>query len=236
VHKYLFIGLVLFGSFSVSRADLALEQKADDGKHVRDSSMKIHGDKMRLDVERGTNAMFVIVDLGTRDSLTLMPATKTYLKRTGAELKQLADARRKAAGTNAMEMDAPSAPAVATGKTEKIDGLDTEIYTWSGGHKLEETLWVAKDYPNYKLIQAELAKVDAYNRDGAHRNGQPEMSKLPGMVVRIIVSADGEKGTNTLVSAKVDPLDAKMFELPADYKAYVPKPAKPTQPGQTPTP
>jgi hypothetical protein len=233
MHKYLFICLTLLGSLTASRADLALQQKADDGKHFRDLSILLHGDKMRLDVERGTNAIFVIVDLGTRDSLTLMPATKTYIKRTGTELKQLAETRRKAAGTNALDMDALPVPAVPTGKTEKIDGLDTEIYTWSGGHKLEETLWVAKDYPNYKLIQPELAKVDAYNRDGAHRNGQPEMGRLPGMVVRVVVSADGEKGTNTLVSAKVDPLDAALFELPADYTAYKATPLKPTQ---TPTP
>ena len=111
--------------------------------------------------------------------------------------------------------------------------MDTEIYTWSGGHKLDETLWVAKDFPNYKKIQAELAKLDRYSRGGAHRNGQPELSLLPGMVVRTEITVDGQTGTNTLVSAKVEALDASLFELPPDYTLWKPEPKPVTK---TPTP
>ena len=236
VHKYLFIFCVLLGPVVASRADLTLQQKADDGKHVRDLTTKIHGDKMRLDVTRDTNTLSIIVDMDTRDSMTLVPETKTYVKRSGAELKRLAEARKKAAGTNAPDLDAPSAPAVNTGKTEKIGGLDTEIYTWAGGHNLKETLWVAKDFPDYKLIQAELAKIDGYNRAGAHRNAQPELSLLPGMVVRMEIIADDQKGTNTIVSAKLDPLDASLFELPPDYTLEKPAPRPALKAPTTPTP
>ena len=227
--KNLAILFLLLGPLSACRADLTLEQKADDGRHIRSLITMIQGDMMRLDVAHETNAMSVIVNLDSRDSLTLMPETKTYLKRTGAQLKQLAEARRKAAGTNAPDPGTPAAPAVSTGKTEKIDGLDTEIYTWSGGHHLNETLWVAKDFPNYQQIQAELAKMDRYNREGAHRSAQPELSRLPGMVMRTEISADGERGTNTLVSVKVEALDASRFELPPDYTAYKPAPKPATQ-------
>ena len=84
-------------------------------KHLRELLTQIHGDKMRLDVSKDTNSIIVLVDLDTRDSLTLMPATKTYLKRTGVELRRQAELRRKAAGTNAPDLDAPTAPGVATG-------------------------------------------------------------------------------------------------------------------------
>jgi len=233
VYKYLLILSLVFGPLIASRADVTLELKADDGKHVRDLTTRIHGDKMRMDVEHETNAMVIIVDLVTRDSLTLVPDSKTYLKRSGAELLQVIEARRKSAGTNAAVMDAPAAPAVNTGKTEKVGGYDTEIYAWSGGRKLNETLWVAKDYPNYKLIQAELAKVDLYNRGGGHRNGQPELSLLPGMVVKSEIATDGQRGTNTLVAAKVEPVDASLFEVPADYTLWKPAP-KSTSKSSTP--
>ena len=236
MHKYLFVCLILLGSLTASRADLTLQQKADDGKHVRDLTTKIHGDKMRLDVTRDTNTLNIIIDMATRDSMTLVPETKTYVKRSGAELRAQAEARKKTAGTNAPDMDTPSAAAVDTGKAETIGGLDTEIYTWAGGHNLKETLWVAKDFPNYKLIQAELAKVDAYNRAGAHRNAQPEMSLLPGMVVRMEIIADDQKGTNTLVAATVEPLDASLFELPPDYTLEKPLPRPALKAPTTPTP
>ncbi|HEV2693472.1 MAG TPA: DUF4412 domain-containing protein [Verrucomicrobiae bacterium] len=224
-----FILLILLGSLAISRADLTVEQKADDGRHIRLLTTKIHGNKMRLDVRHDTNMLNIIVNLDTRDSWTLTPETKTYLQRSGADLQLVAAARRKAAGTNALEMDAPSALPVNTGKTEKIGELKAEIYTWSGAHDLKETLWVAKDFPNYKAIQTELAKVDVYNRAGAHRNGQPELSLLPGMVLRTEISTDGQKGTNTLVSATVDAVDASQFELPAGYTLWKPakKPAEP---------
>ncbi|MDR3459442.1 MAG: DUF4412 domain-containing protein [Verrucomicrobiae bacterium] len=225
--KYQFILLLLLGPLIASRADLTLEQKADDGRHIRTLVTRIHGDKMRLDVARDTNTLSIIVDLATRDSMTLVPETKTYVTRTGAQLRAQAEARKKAAGTNDLNQDAPAAPPMATGQTEKIGGLDTEIYQWTGGRHLDETLWVARDFPNYPVIQAELAKVDRYNRAGAHRNGQPELSLLPGMVLRTVIANGGEKGTNTLVSAKVEPVAASLFELPPDYTLEKPvrKPA-----------
>lgn len=233
VHRLKLILLILLGPLIAVRADLTMEQRADDGKHIRELITKIHGAKMRLDVAKDTNALSVIVDLDTRDSVTLMPATKTYLKRSGAELQQQAEMRKKAAGTNAPDMESPAALAVDTGKTEKIGGMDTEIYTWSGGHNLDETLWVAKEFPNYEEIRAELAKVDRYNRAGAHRSGQPELSLLPGMVVRTEISVAGQKGTNTLISATVEALDASPFEVPPDYTLWKPEPKPATK---TPTP
>jgi hypothetical protein len=114
-------------------------------------------------------------------------------------------------------MDKPPAPAVATGKFERVNGYDTEIYNWSGAHGLTETLWVAKTFPNYDAIKPELARLDWFNDTGPHPNAQPELSRLPGMVIKSESVIKERKLTTTLVSAKLETVDASLFELPADY-------------------
>ncbi len=107
-------------------------------------------------------------------------------------------------------------------RTAKVGGYDTEIYTWSGPDGLTETLWVAKDFPDYDAIRTELAKLDRFDDNGPHRSAQPELSRLPGMVVQTEKVENGQHSIVTLVSAKAEPVDAALFELPADYSLWKP--------------
>jgi hypothetical protein len=103
-----------------------------------------------------------------------------------------------------------------------VNGQNTEIYTWSGAQGVTATLWVARRFPNYDAIRMELAKLDRFNDSGPHRNAQPELSRLPGMVVKSETTARGRTVTNTLVSAKLEPVDASLFELPSGYSQWKP--------------
>jgi len=116
---------------------------------------------------------------------------------------------------------------VATGKFEPVNGYDTEIYTWSGAKGRNQLLWVAKPFPNYDAIRTELAKLDKFNDLGLHRNAQPQVSQLPGMVIKSVSSFHRHSVTNTLVSVKVEPLDASLFALPSDYRPQKPPEKKP---------
>lgn len=215
---------VLFCSNLALRADLILEQQASDTNHTGTSVLKLHGDLMRLD--QPDNNLSVIVNLNTRDSTTLLTTNKTYLKRFGSEIRwEMKEEKKYSGGTN--DLDKFPAPAADTGKSETVNGRDTEIYTWSGAHGLTETLWVDKDFPNFDAIKAELAKLDRFNDAGPHRNAQPELSRLPGMVIKNVGAANGRTATNTLVSVKLEPVDAALFELPADYKPWKPANKKP---------
>ena len=212
-----FILLVLLFSTAILRADLVLEQQASDTNRTSTVIIKIHGDKMRLD--QPDDNLSVIVDLKTRDSITLLTTNKTYLQRSGADIQwRLEKEKKKTGGTN--EMDAMPVPALDTGKSETVNGYNTKIYTWSGARGLTETLWVAESFPNYEAIRAELNKLDKFNDSGPHRNAQPQLSPLPGMVLKSESEFEGHKLTTTLVSAKVEPLDAALFELPADYSPW----------------
>jgi hypothetical protein len=209
--------IAFFFSAAALRADLVLEQQSSDTNRTSVVILKLHADKMRLD--QSDDHLSVIVDLRTRDSVTLLTTNKTYLQRYGADIKWKVELEKKnTGGTN--EMDAMPAPAINTGKSETVNGYDTEIYTWSGAHGLTETLWVAKNFPNFEAIRAELAKLDSFNDSGPHRNAQQKLSALPGMVLKSESVFDGHKVTTTLVSVKVEPVKALLFELPVDYSPW----------------
>jgi hypothetical protein len=222
----LFFLFALLGSILAARADLMLVQASDSTNAPFKATLCLHGNRMRLDQQENTNGSYaVIIDLDTRDSFTLLPQEKKFLKRSGADiLKDLALDKKLFGDTNDL-YQAP-APAVATGRTESVNGYESEIYTWTGAHKLTETLWVAKGFPNYESIRSELAKLDRFNDAGPHPNTQPALSPLPGMVVKSEVTINKQKKTTVLVSATVEPVDATRFDLPADYTLWQP-PAKP---------
>ena len=204
-----------------ARADLEIVQQASDTNAPFPATMRLRGDKLRLDQQQNTNGGFVvIIDLNTRDSFTLLPKEKKFLKRSGADiLKNLAlDKMLFGGGTNQLYL--PPAPAQATGRIEPIGGFDAEIYSWSGAGSTTETLWVAKGFPDYEKIRIELAKLDQFNAAGPHPGAQPELSPLPGMVVQTELPVGERKIKVRLVSAKTASLDAKLFAVPVDYSPW----------------
>ncbi len=202
-----------------ARADLVLEQQSSESNSVHTAVLKLHDDKMRLDQPQ--DAMSVIVNLKTRDSYTLLITNRTYLWRFGSEIRwEMSEEKKYSHGTN--DMDWPPAPAVDTGKTETLNGRQTQIFTWSGAHGAKETLWVDPAFPNYAAIREELAKLDRFNETGPHRNAQPLLSPLPGMVIKSVSVFNGRSATNLLVSVKVEPVDAALFEVPTNYSKWKP--------------
>jgi hypothetical protein len=222
VKKSIITLAALAAALGAARADLVMKQESGVTNVTDHVTVLVHDDKMRMEQRDQDGYTFsVIVDLNTRDSLTLFPRGKTFLKRSGAESRQMIETGIAAShGTN--EMDSPPAPPRNTGNTAKVDGYDTGIYQWSGAGGLTETLWVATNFPGYSAIRTELAKIDRFNAAGAHRNAQPELAPLPGMVVKAEKTANGRKTIITLVSARTAPVPASLFELPADYSPWTP--------------
>jgi hypothetical protein len=235
MNKLLFIAAAFFVPLVVARADLVMEQQSGITNVTDHIVLKVHGDKMRMDQRDSGGYVFsVIIDLNTRDSITLFPQGKTFLKKSGVQIRQQMDAETNTShGTNAM--DRPPARAADTGRTANVGGYDTEIYTWPGPNGLTETLWVATNFPDYKSIRTELARLDRFNASGPHKGAQPELSLLPGMVVKTENAAGGRKATTTLVSARAGPVDASLFKLPADYTPWKPPVVQVTSPATTPT-
>ena len=215
--KRIFISLALVCAAAGARADLVMQQQIVTTNYNGVATMKVKGTKVRLDLYAGQpQALSIITDLNTGETITLMHSQKLFLKTPGTPMKQT-----KSAGT------ASKAPVPRdTGKNQKVGDYDTELYTWSNDRGITGTVWVAKNFPDYARIRADIAVLD--KTAGADNDTSPELSMLPGMMVRSQVTGGGQTIIVALISAKEGPLDASLFGIPRDYKE-VPK-AKPLKP------
>jgi len=208
--KRMFILLTLIYTTTIARADLVLQQQIVAANYTGIATVKVKGAKVRLDLYAGQpQAISTISDLSTGDSVTLMHNQKMFVKTSGALMKQA-----KSSGSGVASKAPIPHP---TGKTEKVGAYNTDIYTWSNSRGITGTAWVAKNYPDYAKIRADLAVVDqsaAVMNNGA----DPELSRLPGMVVKTQVTGGSQTIIVTLVSAQEEPVDASLFQTPANYK------------------
>lgn len=225
--KRFFILFAVACTAAGARADLVLQQQIITPNYNGVAAMKIKGTKIRMDMYAGQpQALSTITDLNTGETINLMHNQKLYLKSSGQPMKQA-----KSSGT-ASKVPVPR----ATGKTQKVGDYDTELYTWSNDRGITGTVWVAKNYPDYARIRADFAVLD--KTAGADTDMTPALSALPGMVVRSQVTGGGQTITVALISAKEEPIDASLFQTPANYKELPrPKPfvrqVPKTAPGKT---
>ena len=228
--KRILICFALACSVVAARADFIIKQKMESAMRNGDTTTQIKGDKVRVDMATGPmGEMSTIMDLSTGDTITLMHKSKMAMKLSGAQMKQMMDAMKKQMGAIADNAEPPKPQ--ATGKTEKLGDYNTEIYTWSNTNGMTSTMtmWVTKDFPNFKNIKEQLAKVKKSAVGGMSKGMEPDDSALPGMVVKTQAEVLGQKITTTLVSVKEETLDASLFDVPKDY-SYQDMP----QPGVTP--
>jgi hypothetical protein len=197
--KFKFIFLIIAFSSVAARADFVMEEHAVFWTNLNSEIItKIHGDKIRIDKFANLpGSVYGISDLKTGDELTLMPDKKIVMRSSAADVKEMAEKmKRRSGNTSAVPIKV-----VDTGKTEKMDGYDAEIYTWSR-NDMTETMWVAKDFPDYEKIKIELAKMEQSSAFLSRKDIEPDVSALPGMIVKkYIVGSNGRTATyNTCFS------------------------------------
>lgn len=209
--KSRFILPCLILSATAAMADLTIEQKLENGKATGSVILKIKGDRFRSDMPNSPiGSMSTIVNTKTMDTITLMHARKTAMRIDGAKLLSMRDAMGK------KESERPKL--VDTGKSEKVGEYDAEIFTWTNGN-VSQTLWVAKNFPDFDKLKEDIEKVHkAGPRGSGMINSVPDMSSLPGMVVKTQTTAGPIKMVNTLVSVKHGDIDDSEFYIPKDYK------------------
>jgi hypothetical protein len=201
---------------SAGYADLVIEQSVESPVQNGTLTLKVKGDKVRVDMTAGpAGAISTVMDTATGDSVTMIHDRKMVMKIPGAQTRKAMEAMKSKA---AQGSDAPTPAKVqSTGRTEKVGGYDTEIYTWDA-HGMKQTLWVARDYPDYASFKTELQKINNSSAAGMAKGLTPDLAELPGMVVKSETETNGQKFTTSLVSLKKVPVDAALFEVPADYQ------------------
>ena len=193
-----------------ARADFVIEQKVDGlGQQSGNIVMKIKDTKVRAEI---APQISYIMDGATGDTITLMHAQKGCMKVSAAQGKALMEQMRKTEGAGGVR-----AKPVATGQKEKVEQWDAEIFTWSGG-SLTVRYWVARDFPNAAAIQAAMDKANAGGLGALSKSLLPPTSEFPGMVVKTEMKMKQKTIVSTIVSVKEEAVDAKEFEVPADYK------------------
>ena len=208
---------VLFFTVAFVKADLILQQKVEYSTKGAFASpnqiIRIKGSKIRVDTPGGELGETSLIKDENTGEITLLIHQK----------KMVAKQKEEAANPTLKDRYVPTKPK-DTGKAEKVGGFDARIYTWASDFgTTSEKLWVAKNFPNYEIIRADLPTLEKVNNFDNTKADQPDISKLPGMVVKSIRTEKTPEGseqttTTTLISAKVEPIDTSIFEAPGDYK------------------
>ena len=190
---------------SLLHADVVIVQETVMGDTKTKTTMSVKGDKVRTDTESGTS---MIMDTKTGDATTLMHEQKMMMK---MNMKAMQAAAPKEEDKDAKKPEAPKI--TATGKKEKVDGYECEIYT-SESEAGVVKFWMAKDYPDAEKIKKEMEVMTKMAGAGAQKT--PD---IPGLMVKSEFENAGVKVVTKVLSAKVKDVSEEIFEVPAGYKA-----------------
>jgi hypothetical protein len=211
--KKIAILCLLLSSLCV-RADMVITDSVDMGERNMTMTMKIKGDKIRVDA---VPQMSTVTDTATGDTLTILHEQKSYMTISGEQAKALKDQIKKFKSqptTTGTAADKPKL--VDTGKSEKVGPFNTEIYTIdTPSTKL--TFWATKDIPNYALLQEQFRKLRTMSNQGPAANLAPDTSDLQGFPVKMQVVSKGKTVTTTILSAEEKPIDDAEMAPPAGY-------------------
>ena len=103
-----------------------------------------------------------------------------------------------------------------TGRKEKIGDYDCDIFTATLG-SLTTTYWLAKDFPNFQSLLAQIDKFQSGTISAMGKGLMPDMKDFPGMTMKTEMDLGGKKIVTTLVSAKEDNVDPSIFTIPKGY-------------------
>ena len=202
-------GIVFLAFCATARADLTVVQKMAGADGVHQITLKVKGDKARVDV---TPQVTTIIDAKTGDLTTLINDKKTVMRISGERAKAMAEVAKSFVKEEAPEQALPK----PTGQKETISGYETEEYV-SDSPKYHATYWVAKSYPNYENIlqQMSLLQRGAF---ASITKGMPDYHALPGLPLRTEIKVPGQgQITSTIESVSLSPLPASEFDVPANY-------------------
>jgi len=206
-YSFLFSALLLS-----ARADLTIVQKMEGIGPISETTMKIKGDKARVDVNPKITA---IIDGKTGEMSNLMHDQKVVMRMSAEKMKA---AMEMAAQFNKSEKkeNAEKPKFARSGKKEVINGYDTEEFIYETP-QFKASYWIASKYPDAAAILKQLQSVNPAIWKASNAQ-MPDYRDFPGLPIRTVISSGGNQITSTLTSVKQDPLSDADFEVPKDYR------------------
>jgi Domain of unknown function (DUF4412) len=192
-----------------ARADLTIVQAVNGTGGVQRITMKVKGDKARVEV---SPQVTTIIDAKTGSITNLLNDKKIVMTIPGDKAKAMAEMAKSFVKQETPEQATPK----PTGKKETINGYETEEYV-SDSPKFHASYWVATAYPDYANILQQMSVL----QKGAFASitkGMPDYRALPGMPLRTQVKMpDQPEITSTIESVSLDSLPDADFTVPAGY-------------------
>jgi hypothetical protein len=206
-----FSAVVAFAMLASARADLTIVQKIEGAGAMPEMTMKIKGDKIRIEA---TSEVTTIFDGKTGEMANIMNSQKMVMRMS-------ADQAKAAAAMAGNQLTAGSTPGekvkvTPTGKKEKINGHDTEEYVVETP-QYKASYWVAKNYPQAESIMKQLQATSSQAWNSTSM-GMPDFRDFPGLPIRTNVSMGGQNYSTTITAVKLDPLPDTEFTVPQGYQ------------------
>jgi hypothetical protein len=198
---------VLLAAAIMVHADLVIVQRVEGGGQAGEQTIKIKGDKARTDLNP---TVTMITDGTSGEMVTLMHTGRTFLKVSQAQMKSMMEQLQKLRTSTEPPKLQP------TGKKEKIGDYDCEIFTANLG-ALTATYWIAKDFPNYQGVLAQLDKFQSGTVSAMGKGLMPDLKDFPGLMMKTEMDLGGKKVVTTILSAKEENVDPAVFAIPKGY-------------------
>lgn len=222
--KSLIVSIALIFSFFCSvRADLTIVQKVEGTAQNGEVTVKIKGDKERIDAPSQPTR---IIDGKTGQMTDLMNDRKSFVQISADQIKAAAESMNLNADKNS-----GGSKLTPTGKKETIGGYETEEYSYATP-QFKASFWVATKYPGatdiLKQMQAPIA--GAWKPSNM---GMPDYTDFKGLPMKTVITVGTNEVVTTIVSVKQDPVSASEFEIPKDFKPLK-QPVQSSSPDSTP--
>ena len=193
-----------------ARADLTIVQKVEGAPQSGDVTVKIKGDKERIDTPSQPTR---IIDGKVGEMIDLLSEKKAFIRISAAQMKAAAETMEK---FDTSKPDTATPKLTPTGKKETISGYETEEYVYeTPGFKA--SFWIAPKYPGASAILKQLQAPFA----GAWKPsnlGMPNYTDFPGLPLKTVISVGENEVTTTITSVKQDPLNDSEFTVPKDFE------------------
>jgi hypothetical protein len=212
--KFVCVSLFIGASWLASaRADLTIVQKVEGIGPVSEVTMKIKGDKARVDVNP---KMTAIIDGKTGEMINLMHDQKVVMRMSAEKMKAAMEMARQFSGKDEKKETGEKPKFASSGKKEVINGYDTEEYIYETP-QFKASYWIASKYPDGAAILKQLQSVNPAIWRTSNTQ-MPDYRDFPGLPIKTVVSSGGNQITTTLASVKQDRLSDDDFAVPKDYQ------------------
>jgi len=191
------------------RADLTIVQRVEGVGQNGDVTVKIKGDKERIDAPSQPTR---IIDGKTGEMTDLLNEKKSFMRISAEQMKAAAETINKFDESK----QSSASKLTPTGKKETVSGYETEEFVYETP-RFKASFWVATKYPDAAgiLKQMQAPMSGAWKPSNM---GMPDYTDFAGLPLKTVISIGTNQVVTTIVSIKKDPISAAEFDIPKDFQ------------------